>query len=291
MNWPYRHPLRRGHASSSSCYRAWGRVPWATQFIKRRLLWWEPPDVGFIGHLHQGGVVLETQAWAGGTDLGSLKDGDWSQERQAPRKERKYWEPSQDSQDNSFQKQFEKTSQKSQLHHWWVKSTNREKRLINHLSGNVHGKGSPGWGRVYVSRLPSPGGKCYLHVTTHSHGPFSHPQPFLSYLCWGCGFPFWPFLLKLWKEKGKRAKLSQRAWGWWGQGGSLTLEGSLGRQHEAIGRPQMFQPLASCSHQQFCIFSVPLLLHQTETHMHFTLFCRQCNKIKNTKIAPIMSGT
>ena len=177
MNWPYRHPLRHGHASHSSCYRAWSRVPWATQFIKRRVLWWEPPDVGFTGHLHQGGVVLETQAWAGGTDLGSLKDGDWSQERQAPRKERKYWEPAQESQDNSFQKEFEKTSQKSQLHHWWVKSTNREKRLINHLSGNVHGKGSPGWERVYVPGLPSPGRKCYLHVTTHSHGPFSHPSP------------------------------------------------------------------------------------------------------------------
>lgn len=56
------------------------------------------------------------------------------------------------------------------------RGVNEEGKAVNYWLGKTRGKRSLG-GRPMLPRLPSPGGKCYLHTTTHSHGPFSHPGP------------------------------------------------------------------------------------------------------------------
>lgn len=102
-------------------------------------------------------------------------------------------------------------------------------------TGQEMSAGKAAQGEHTFSGLPGPGGKCYLHMDTHSHGPFSHPSPSSAICVDAVVFlsdpSYWNF--------GRKGEESQEVTEGLGlvEGRGLDPRGSLGRQHEAIGRP------------------------------------------------------
>lgn len=70
----------------------------------------------------------------------------------------------------SFQEELAETPQSR------VGGVKEEGKAVNCWLRNARGRGRPE-GRGTLPRLPGPGGKCYLHTATHSHGPSSQPSP------------------------------------------------------------------------------------------------------------------
>lgn len=92
-------------------------------------------------------------------------------------------------------------------------------------------------GEPHVPGLPSPGGKCYLHTTTHSHGPFSHPSPSSAICVEAVVFLFDTSDGNF----GRKGEESQDI----AEGEGLDRRWSQGRQDEAMERPENFQPPTS----------------------------------------------
>lgn len=152
------------------------------------------------------------------------------------------------------------------------------------------------WERHMVPGLLSPRGKCYLCTTTHSQGPFSTlvlPQLFVLAL-W---FSFLTLLIETLGEKGKKARMSQRDWGWqWVR--ALILCGLWGGSMRPLENNQLFSlPLPGDLSISilFCassfIYQVDTHTHTSHTHTHFTVSPGQCNEIMNTKTSHVMPDT
>lgn len=125
------------------------------------------------------------------------------------------------------------------------------------------------WERHMVPGLLSPRGKCYLCSTTHSQGPFSTlvlPQLFVLAL-W---FSFLTLLIETLGEKGKKARMSQRDWGWqWVR--ALILCGLWGGSMRPLENNQLFSlPLPGDLSISITVLCFLIHLSSGYTYTHIT---------------------
>ena len=137
-----------------------------------------------------------------------------------------------------------------------------------------------GSGRAYAPWLPSPGGKCYLHVTTHSHGPFSHPSPSSAICVEAVVFLSDPSYWNSGRKRGRKPRCHRGAGV--GRGVVFTLGGVS--EEAAWGHRKTIDASASrllLTSAVLYLFCASASASHGNTHTHFTLFSRQCNKITN----------
>ena len=148
---------------------------------------------------------------------------------------------------------------------------------------------------VCVFQVPSPGPKRYLQTTIYSQDPSPTlvlPLLFML-LLW---FSFLTLLIETLKEKGKKARMPLTESGL-AVGDSFDPVCSLGRQHEAIGRPEASLPThdinKSITSQYPCFSFICIKYTHTHTRKHTHVntqssvqCCAQCSKIVNMKAIP-----